>query len=36
LAIGVRFEELRREPNLADSPLEPISPGRWLTDAEKV
>ncbi|SPE27664.1 conserved hypothetical protein [Candidatus Sulfotelmatobacter sp. SbA7] len=36
LAIGVRFEELRREPNLADPPVEPISPARWLTDSEKV
>jgi len=36
LAIGVRFEEARREPNLADPPVEPIPPARWLTDSEKV
>jgi LA2681-like HEPN len=36
LAIGVGFEERRREPDRAGIPIEELPSTRWLTDAEKV
>jgi hypothetical protein len=36
LAIGVGFEERRREPDRAGMPIEEIPSTTWLTDAEKV
>ena len=36
LAIGVGFEERRREPGRADVPLEEIPSTPYLPDAEKI
>jgi len=36
LAIGVGFEERRREPSRAGLPIEGLQSTPWLTDAEKV
>ena len=36
LAIGVGFEERRREPGRAGMPIGEIPPTPWLPDAEKV
>ena len=36
LAIGVRFEELRREPDRIGVPLEEIPSPPYLPDAEKI
>ena len=36
LAVGVGFEERRREPSRAGLPLEGLQSTPWLTDAEKV